>query len=398
MLEHVDIVLSFAVVMLLLSLVVTTLVQIVVAASWQRYRVLKWGIARLIKQAAPGLEAEDAATIAEAVLCHPTVSNGKTCTTAIRKEELIRLLGDLAAGKPESKRGTLSRDANDALAGVIKVGTSKEFLSAAGNLKQELAKVFPAEAARMGQVVDQTLTDTRKIVDDVGAWFDTVMDRTTDQFLLRTRLITAILAVVLAFVFHIDSLNILRQLESNPDVRTKLVQSADATLRRAEDVLALSAGRTAMASAAIRAACEDPNKPSIRVLAGSVPPDLITRNDGIAWVRSAVRDPNDCNTLLVAYEKRFDEKTRTWLQDLRQSAVAIKADLDQSTLAILPKPFPAQWPNFFSDYWGLHFWGTLMTAAFLSLGAPFWYNVLKQLSSLRPAIAQKVEPKPATET
>ena len=128
-----------------------------------------------------------------------------------------------------------------------------------------------------------------------------------------------------------------------------------------------------------------------------MPSDLITRNDGITWVRSAVQVPSDRDLLLVAYEKRFDEKTRVWLEDLRQSANAIRTDLDQSTLAILPTPFPAEWPGFLTDYWGMHFWGTLMTAAFLSLGAPFWYNVLKQLSSLRPAIAQKVEPKPATE-
>ena len=268
MLEHVDIVLSFAVVMLLLSLLVTTLVQMVVAASWQRYRVLKWGIARLIKQAAPGLAKEDAAKIAEAVLCHPAVSNGKTCTTAIRKEELMRLLDDLAANEPdsepESKRGKLYNEAKNALAGVIKVGNSKEFVAAAGKLKSDLKGAFPAEAARLEKMVDDTLVASRRIVADVGTWFDTVMDRTTDQFVLRTRLITAGLAVVLAFIFHIDSLSILRQLGSNPDVRAKLIQSADATLKRAEDVFALSAGRTAMASAAIRTACEDCNKPTIR--------------------------------------------------------------------------------------------------------------------------------------
>jgi len=33
---------------------------------------------------------------------------------------------------------------------------------------------------------------------------------------------------------------------------------------------------------------------------------------------------------------------------------------------------------------------------FLSLGAPFWYNVLRQLSNLRPAVAQKIEPKSLT--
>jgi hypothetical protein len=132
----------------------------------------------------------------------------------------------------------------------------------------------------------------------------------------------------------------------------------------------------------------------VHALGGSVPPDLLTRRDGIAWIKATVQGPNDCNHLLDAYQKRFDEKTQVWLKDMCEQTKAIQADLEASTLAILPKSFP-KGTAYFSTYWKekMHFWGTLMTAAFLSLGAPFWYNALKQLSSLRPAIAQKIEPK-----
>jgi len=33
----------------------------------------------------------------------------------------------------------------------------------------------------------------------------------------------------------------------------------------------------------------------------------------------------------------------------------------------------------------------LMSALLLGLGAPFWFNLLKQLTNLRPLIAGKVE-------
>ncbi len=33
--------------------------------------------------------------------------------------------------------------------------------------------------------------------------------------------------------------------------------------------------------------------------------------------------------------------------------------------------------------------GVLLAAAFLSLGAPFWYNALKNLSNLRTVVASK---------
>jgi hypothetical protein len=38
-----------------------------------------------------------------------------------------------------------------------------------------------------------------------------------------------------------------------------------------------------------------------------------------------------------------------------------------------------------------HWLGVLMTAVFLSLGAPFWYNLLRRAASLRPLVAQAAE-------
>jgi len=54
---------------------------------------------------------------------------------------------------------------------------------------------------------------------------------------------------------------------------------------------------------------------------------------------------------------------------------------------LVPDPYPP-----FASYWAptwQHFWGTLASAALLSLGAPFWFNLLKDLSNLRPTLAKK---------
>ncbi len=39
----------------------------------------------------------------------------------------------------------------------------------------------------------------------------------------------------------------------------------------------------------------------------------------------------------------------------------------------------------------LHVLGVIMTTLFLGLGAPFWYNLLRQLGNLRPLLAGKVD-------
>jgi hypothetical protein len=40
--------------------------------------------------------------------------------------------------------------------------------------------------------------------------------------------------------------------------------------------------------------------------------------------------------------------------------------------------------------WKAHILGILFSAALLSLGAPFWYNALKNLASLRSTVAQNI--------
>ena len=37
------------------------------------------------------------------------------------------------------------------------------------------------------------------------------------------------------------------------------------------------------------------------------------------------------------------------------------------------------------------FWGIVASATLLSVGAPFWFNMLKTLSNLRPVVANKAQ-------
>ncbi|HEV8382392.1 MAG TPA: hypothetical protein VGQ29_12440 [Gemmatimonadales bacterium] len=67
--------------------------------------------------------------------------------------------------------------------------------------------------------------------------------------------------------------------------------------------------------------------------------------------------------------------------------MAIDSQLNTLTLQVIPEPFPSV-----ATYLHLeHLIGILMTVGFLSLGAPFWSNVLNALANLRPVIARKVD-------
>ena len=394
MLEHFDTVMSFAVVMLLLSLLVTTFVQMIIAATGLRAAVLQGGLTRLLLQAFPSLPETDAAKISEAVLRHPMISSVRgRRATSIRKDELIRLLEDIAnrdSTPGSAKVKELFAGAQTALKIATTTIQTPEFAAASTALKEAIAHGFPAQAAQLHGLVDGALVGGRKLVQDVGAWFDTVMDRTTENFLAKTRWITAGVALALAFTLHVDSLTIIRQLASQPELRAKLIQNADATLRKAEDTFALTAEEKALGSASIATVKADlGNSPDAQAIT-NVPSNLLTRDAGEAWLNAKFSSSPNRETILAAYRARFEEKTKVWLNDLRLSARDINTSLRQSDLTIIPSPTLP-----FGDYIDKpgHFLGTVITVFFLSLGAPFWYNTLRQLANLRPAVAEKIEPK-----
>jgi hypothetical protein len=68
---------------------------------------------------------------------------------------------------------------------------------------------------------------------------------------------------------------------------------------------------------------------------------------------------------------------------------------DKLKFQIVPDPYP-DISSFWKPSW-LHFWGTAASAALLSLGAPFWFNILKTFSNLRPILANKEDKKAKAE-
>ena len=127
-----------------------------------------------------------------------------------------------------------------------------------------------------------------------------------------------------------------------------------------------------------------------------VPPDLVTREAGQSWLRNNFNGPT-LTKMLSAYEKRFQEATIAQLEDLEVSLKTVKSDLDQARLEIIPQPIPT-WDSYQGDKRTLHLVGILITGLFLSLGAPFWFNALRQLANLRPVLAGKVEKETTEQT
>jgi len=385
-LEHLDTALGFAVIMLLLSLLITVLVQAIIAVLGLRGSNLRWGVAQVLTQIDPALE-RHAQEIAERALEHSAISPiWKRRATAIRADELTRILDHVVTStapwrNPEAKVA-LKRLLDDVIPGSAALSEKGEALAS------QLATLVPAQAAAVRGVVVGALGATRKIVAGVNTWFDTIMDRTTERFVVQARWATAVAAFAFALALHVDSLQLLQRLSTDSEFRSSVVAASDRALQQAEDVVALTAERKALGSQAVAAAREEVGATPAGVAVGAIPPTLVTREQGEAWLRERVRNVKGAETLLAAYNRRFDEATRVWLGELRASTGAIDQHLRAATFELIPSPYPG-WTKYYKE--PRHLVGTVMTALLLSLGAPFWFNVLRQLANLRPAIAGKVD-------
>ena len=77
----------------------------------------------------------------------------------------------------------------------------------------------------------------------------------------------------------------------------------------------------------------------------------------------------------------------------------LRTDLEKTDLRIVPMEIGGHSVFDSGSHWlgaygvGRHVTGTLASVLLLSLGAPFWFNTLRQLSNLKPAISEKVSKK-----
>jgi len=395
-LEHLDTALGFAVIMLLLSLLITVLVQTVTAVLGLRGSNLRWGVAQLLAQIDPSL-VDHAKAIAERALRHSAIAPiWKRRATAIRPDELIRVLDQMSAADAwggskttgEDKQALeAARNALRAVAAKAGSGPTPELGERAAAVAASAAQLFPARAEAVKQAVLDALGSTRTLAAGVNSWFNTVMDRTTERFVAQARWVTAITALAFSFVLRIDSLQLWQRLSTDSEFRAKLVSASEGTLRKAEEVVALTAERKAVASTAIAATRDQLSGTPVAASLGEVPTQLVTRQQGEAWLRDHLKGTSDRDSVLSTYNSQFDQATKSWLGELRNSTTSVNEQLQQASFQLIPTPYPP-FGGYVTDL--RHLAGTLVTVLLLSLGAPFWFNLLRQMANLRPAIAEKV--------
>lgn len=192
----------------------------------------------------------------------------------------------------------------------------------------------------------------------------------------------------MAFCFRIDTLDLINQLSISSEARSHLVQAADSTLKRAEETIAPSEEKRALASFSLRETTADSTMKALSEEAElkDIPENLLSRLEGDRWLSEKLGGSENLNRITDLYHAKFKEAAKDWIGELEKSTSEIQDDLKKTKLTIISLLLP-NWRSM--DWKRLE--GMLISALLLSLGAPFWFNTLRSIANLRPQVAEKVE-------
>lgn len=385
MLQHLDTLIAFAAAMLLLSLLVTVLVQAAMAIGRSRTRNLRWGIQQYVASMFPALAGE-AESLARQVTEHASLKAGwMSGPSAVRLEELMRILREL--GKAPAAPADPPADLAPVDAAI------PEPLA---RLQRELQALLPAAQQPAGQALVQAAQErlqeavaaARRTHDRARFWFDAAMDRAIERFARTSKHVSFAIAAVLTLVLQVDAFRLFQRLSTDSAARAALVQAADATLQRAEEVFTREDAGRELPRQALLAVAEAQSSPLKQQI--TPPPEVpfATSADGARWLRQRVAEGAERDRLLAEYRAAVEQRTVQLLGRLGEDAAGIRDELRQASFSLLPE---RPWGKDLGDPW--HWLGMLASALLLGLGAPFWYNALRQLANLRPVMAQKLDPK-----
>ncbi len=213
MLHSLDVLIGFASIMLLMSAAVTVLTQAVTGALGWRGRNLVRGLVTILHQVDPKVTAFCARQIVLAVVRHPLIARAEgKAGTVIQREELTRILLELAAGQEpggksldEYARGTLKRTLEtNGIADPAQVLANIHLLG----LKLEALRPEWPSAARHGMAIATEAPG--QFTARIHACFDETMDRITQRFARHTHSVAAGISLILAAGLRLDAFDLLR--------------------------------------------------------------------------------------------------------------------------------------------------------------------------------------------
>ena len=358
----------------------------------------------------------------------------------VQREELILMLLDWAAGEgplaqqdkgliaqSEAKRGealaAVPQILRDALAnnGVADPGLAAKAIRAK---IVELENANPRQSSALSRALAVAAAAPSDFVGKIHVWFDNTMARIGEQYGLLAQVWAAVLACAVVFGCQFDALDLLKRLSQDDKLRADLVQQAKDQTARIDKAQKDAADAHAAPNASQQREIDDAATGRQQVSASLAvlrDPSRAILPSYFIWqdVAQAMVCPAGSATGVVKGHINVDADYREfqldWAQPVRDNlATAIRSSgAPVAVYAAKDKPcvqLVARSSNVGSivvvlqnaglitltgerrmDWPGIHnrLFGMILASILVSLGAPFWFNLLKKLLGLRSMLAQK---------
>jgi hypothetical protein len=226
----------------------------------------------------------------------------------------------------------------------------------------------------------------------IEQWFNDTMKRVTGWYKRQTQVIIFVIGILVAVIFNVDTIEITSRLSTDKDARDKLVQMATQAADRYKDDPRVKKTVTKEGVAI-----------SDTSVAGTANNDSIFKVylAKVDSVKSLLNgDINKANSILAIGWGDFGKQRDSTkvLKELQKKSVVVCIDQKVYTLKnskhrhkILNSLYNNNWIKYKVGYVlketmrGRKFLGFLLTAFAISLGAPFWFDLLNKLVKLRSA-------------
>ncbi len=203
--------------------------------------------------------------------------------------------------------------------------------------------------------------DVVKFKHSLESWFDETMDRASSWYKKHTQFILFFVGLSIAIVFNVDTLKIVDKLERDPKLREQIVQQADAFVQAHPD------------------------------LDTKLMEKEIEYKKAVAQI--AKTDSSINNNFITSIQKDSLELEKYKLIKSRRDTLLSRAEsLIQKDINSVHHSLGLEWESYeCKSGWFFCFLKSLLgwtiTAIALSLGAPFWFDLLNKLMKLRGSVA-----------
>ena len=218
MLKSLDVLIGFSIIMLLVSAAVTVLTQVITGAFGWRGRHLVRGVVTILNQIDPKITPFCLRQIAVAALRHPLIARAEgRLGTVIQREELTRILLELAAGKEPGGK-SLDEYARATLKRVLEtngIANPAEVLDNIHLLALKLEALRPELPSPVRHTIAVVTEAPSQFAARLHTSFDETMDRVTQRFARHARLVAGAIALLVAAGLQLDAFELLRRLASD---------------------------------------------------------------------------------------------------------------------------------------------------------------------------------------